>query len=66
MMSSFQPVSWEASRLVRQRSEEIEQHARLINRLSTVQRETGRLREILDDFLHHRQLYEQIGISFVF
>src|SRR5687768_2776522 len=27
-----------------------QQHARLINRLSTVQRETGRLREILDDF----------------
>ena len=30
-----------------------EQHNRLINRLSTVQRETGRLREILDDFLRY-------------
>ena len=30
-----------------------QQHNRLINRLSTVQRETGRLREILDDFLRY-------------
>lgn len=28
-------------------------HSRLVNRLTTVQRETGRLREILDDFLRY-------------